>query len=271
VPAPPTPAGNNSIAAVATAAAPVDNNVVGAVLGHIAPLLQSTTTTVTKLQASVEELSARLPPAGQQHLTAQKRAAFPDEWQNLLNAEITRLSVVAGVPFQHPETTHAYGTVKGHSIELQTLLSAAERLRAITEHMDAEEAAECLYDGLGLIQAKLRELTNKAIYQAAITAETDTLGTGFAPFAQTKLETTYDNDHLRAHTALTDTIKGYRGLHNSSSSSSSSSSYSQSRVGLDRERDHYHAHGPFQNSNAQRRAAAYRSPGPPPARKQPKL
>ena len=140
VPAPPTPAGNNSIAAVAAAAAPVDNNIVGAVLGHIAPLLQSTTTTVTKLQASVEELSARLPPAGQQHLTAQQRAAFPDEWQNLLNAEITRLSVVAGVPFQHHETTHAYGTVMGHSVELQTLQTAAERLRALTEHMDADEA-----------------------------------------------------------------------------------------------------------------------------------
>ena len=87
------------------------------------------------------------------------------------------------------------------------------------------------------------------------TAETDTLGTGFAPFAQTKLETTYDNGHLRAHAALTETIKGYRGLHSSSSSSSSSSQY---RVGFDREHDHYHAHGPLQNSSAQRRAAAYR-------------
>jgi len=46
---------------------------------------------------------------------------------------------VAGVPFQHHAITHAYGTVKGHSIELHTLQMAAERLRALTEDMKTAE------------------------------------------------------------------------------------------------------------------------------------
>lgn len=82
----------------------------------------------------------RATPSGWAATTAVAAACrFSDAWHNLLNSENTRLSAVAGVPFQHHAITHAYGTVKGHSIELHTLQMAAERLRALTEDMKTAE------------------------------------------------------------------------------------------------------------------------------------
>ena len=106
----------------------------------------------------------------------------------------------------------------------------ANRILVETENMDATNAVDFMHEGLDFITEKLQELTDKATYHAAVTAETDSLGSDFAPFAHTKLATAYKNDYSQAPAALADSIKAYnRSLQGSSN---------QRRGSFDRDHDH---------------------------------